>query len=151
MPGVSFQSRALGVALGNPDGRSEASRAIVGRFTLELDPRATRLSVVSTFDVASIARGVALGDTPDVICAAIAGRGVPPAPKAMFGPPFSPSEARGVALGDASRTAIGRCEFPPPSVFVVRPPSRSEAFGVGHARGVSEFPNRTASVSETPG
>lgn len=30
-------------------------------------------------------------------CAAIAGSGVPPAPNAWFGPPFSPSVARGVA------------------------------------------------------
>lgn len=32
--------------------------------------------------------------------AAIAGSGVPPAPKLWFGPPFSPSEALGVAQGD---------------------------------------------------
>ena len=145
MPAVSFQSRALGVDHGNPHEAETAS----SKF---LRPSAMRDDAVSGDGNPRLASpNFAVGVGHDSICAAIAGRGVPPAPKAMFGPPFSPSDARGVALGDASRTAIGRCEFPPPSVFVVRPPSRSEAFGVGHARGVSEFPNRTASVSETPG
>lgn len=43
--------------------------------------------------------------------AAIAGKGVPPAPKLMFGPPLSPSDALGVAHKAASRDRLG--VYPP--------------------------------------
>ena len=44
---------------------------------------------VGAFDPDGIAPRIA-------VCAACAGNGCPPAPKAWFGPPFAPSLARGV-------------------------------------------------------
>jgi len=46
--------------------------------------------------------------------------------------PSLPSRVVGVGHVAASRAWIGRWLLPPPFVFVVRPPSPSEAFGVGH-------------------
>ena len=43
--------------------------------------------------------------------AACAGRGMPPAPNFMFGPPFSPSLARGVDQVDAAGECMTACTF----------------------------------------
>lgn len=66
-------------------------------------------------------------------CAACAGRGVPPAPKLWFGPPFSASDARGVPhiTARASSSAFRlKSEFPAALFpFCAGVP----AIGVGHA------------------
>ena len=50
--------------------------------------------------------------------AAIAGSGVPPAPKLWFGPPFSPSEARGVPhIRDCTCRLVTELRAPP---FILR-------------------------------
>lgn len=44
-------------------------------------------------------------------CAACVGSGIPPAPNCMFGPPFSPSVARGVPQDVEPFAAMGRPDF----------------------------------------
>ncbi|WP_347271604.1 hypothetical protein [Rhizorhabdus histidinilytica] len=47
----------------------------------------------------------AVGVAHAVVCA---GSGIPPAPKLWFGPPFSPSLARGVDQVEACPSRVGR-------------------------------------------
>ena len=59
-----------------------------------------------------------------------AGSGVPPAPNDWFGPPFSPSEARGVL--HVIKPFNSGSSFRAP-LRVIRPPCTSATVGVGHS------------------
>jgi hypothetical protein len=64
-------------------------------------------------------------------CAACAGRGVPPAPNAWFGPPFSASDARGVPhIARANSSAFRLKSLLPAALFPFC--AGVPAIGVGH-------------------
>lgn len=50
---------------------------------------------------------------------AIAGSGVPPAPNLMFGPPFSPSDARGEAHARTSSVRFAPLDLSPEHALTV--------------------------------
>lgn len=67
---------------------------------------------------------------------ACAGSGVPPAPNAMFGPPFSPSEPRGVPQSPAaSSSALRLKSLFPAALFPFR--AGVPAIGVGQSAAAS--------------
>lgn len=55
-----------------------------------------------------------------------------PPPSIAAVEPISISPVAVNRAGPVNRAVTSRCEFPPPTVFVVRPPCPSLAFGVGH-------------------